>query len=140
LTFLTGQPCTAVSASALQSAGKPVSDVVTLTAEFANGSLGTIHYYANGHPSLPKELIEVHGGGVSARLENFRSLKLYGTKATGRKYYFNQVKGYAEEAAAFVQAVRHGTAAPIPFDHLYATCKATLCVEQSILTGRRLAC
>ena len=101
LTFLAGGPPVSLTATALQAGGRPVHDVVTLTLQFPGGSLGTIHYFANGNAALPKEFIEVHAGGISAELPNFRSLKLHGTRVPGRKSYFNQAKGYAEEGAGF---------------------------------------
>ena len=35
---------------------------VVVTLRMEDGSIGTIHYLANGDPSLPKERIEVFGG------------------------------------------------------------------------------
>ncbi|HXG12339.1 MAG TPA: bi-domain-containing oxidoreductase [Gemmataceae bacterium] len=137
LSFLADGPPVSVWAAALSVNGRPVPDVITLTLEFGNGSLGTIHYFANGHPSLPKELIEVHAGGISAQLFNFRSLKLYGARVPGRKYYFNQVKGFAEEARVFIAALRGGEP-PIPFEQLYQTCRATILAEESLRSGSRV--
>ena len=50
-------------------------DVVTITLSFADGSLGTIHYFANGHRRFPKERLEVFCEGRVLQLDNFRSLR-----------------------------------------------------------------
>ena len=50
-------------------------DVSSLELRFEDGSIGTIHYLANGHKSFPKERIEVFAGGRVLRLDNFRSLR-----------------------------------------------------------------
>ena len=136
LIYLTGSLPTRVTATPLAASGKPVGDVLTLTLAFSDGGVGTVHYFANGNSGLAKEYVEVHGGGISARLDNFRSLKVHGARSRGRRYYFNQVKGFREEAAAFVRAWRAGGPAPIPFAELYAGCKATILAEESARLGR----
>ena len=41
-----------------KSGARMPDDEATITLAFANGSMGTIHYVANGHESFPKERIE----------------------------------------------------------------------------------
>ena len=138
ITYLVGSPVVAVSASAVPATRTPKPDVATITVEFADSSIGTVHYFANGDPRLPKEYVEAFCGGACAQLTNFRSLALHGVKATGRTTFFNQVKGFAEEAEAVMAALRSGGPAPIPFDQLYATSKATLLVEQALTSGQKV--
>ena len=45
---------------------------------FADGSIGTVHYFANGHQAFPKERLEVFAGGRVLQLDNFRELRGYG--------------------------------------------------------------
>jgi predicted dehydrogenase/threonine dehydrogenase-like Zn-dependent dehydrogenase len=139
ISYLAGGPVVSMSAAAITAGTAAKSDIVTLTLGFGDGSIGTVHYFANGDSGLPKEQIEVFGGGVSAQLVNFRSLRLYGVKPNGRTKYLNQMKGFTEEAAAVIGAVRAGAPAPIPFEELYATSKATLLVEQAITSGHQIA-
>jgi predicted dehydrogenase len=134
LSFVSGSPPVAVSASAID--GK--SDVVTFTLEFANGSIGTVHYFANGNPGLPKEHIEVFGGGIAAQLFNFRRLKVAGARASGPTRVFGQAKGFAEEAAAVIAAVRSGQPAPIPFADLCLTSRVTFGVQRALANGGRI--
>lgn len=138
ITYMAGTTPVSVHASPLRKGGKALEDVVTFTLQFANGSIGTVHYFSNGDPSMPKEMVEVFGGGISAQLVNFRSLKVFGAKAPGKANYVNQVKGFEEEAQAFVAACRSSSGSPIPFKQLYGTTLATILVEKSIRTGERL--
>ncbi len=134
LTFLCGSRPVSVSASALAGA----RDVLTFTLEFANGSIGTVHYFANGNPAVPKEYVEVFGGGVAAQLLNFRRLKISGARAGGPTRAFGQAKGFAEEAAAVVTAVRSGLPAPISFGDLCLTSQATFGAARALVTGGRV--
>jgi predicted dehydrogenase len=138
LSFVAGSRPVDIAGSALAVASSATSDNVTVTMRFENGSIGTIHYLANGHPSLPKEFVEVFGGGAAAQLLNFRSLTVAGPRPPGRTRYFAQVKGFEQEAAAVIAAARAGRAAPIAFDDLCRTSLATLRVEQALASGRRV--
>jgi hypothetical protein len=51
----------------------------------------------------------------------------------------NQQKGFAEEAAAFVAAVRDGSAMPIPFEELVAVTQATFLALESLGSGAPVA-
>jgi len=138
LAFVAGSQPVDVSASAIVTPPPSTSDNVTLTVRFANGSIGTVHYFANGDPALPKEYVEVFGGGVAAQLSNFKSLRVAGARAAGRTSYFGQVKGFAEEATAVVEALKAGGPAPIAFADLLLTSRVTLAVETALTTGGRV--
>jgi predicted dehydrogenase/threonine dehydrogenase-like Zn-dependent dehydrogenase len=137
--FLTESLPVRVSAAAIRVGGRPADDTVTITVEMRDGSIATIHYFANGDSSMPKERVEVFGGGIAAELRNFRSLKLYGASPHGRSYYLNQMKGYAEEARATMTALVTGGPAPIPFEQLYAVSRATILATQAVAAGKALA-
>jgi predicted dehydrogenase/threonine dehydrogenase-like Zn-dependent dehydrogenase len=138
LSFISGSQPASVSASAVNVNGARTSDVLSFTLQFANGSIGTVHYFANGNPSIAKEYVEVFGHGIAAQLDNFRTLKVAGAKPAGRTRYLGQVKGFAEEARAVVEALRAGKPAPIPFEDLCLTSKVTFDVERAIASGARL--
>lgn len=137
--FITGEDPRAVSVNALRKGDEPVRDTAAINLEFSEGSLGSIQYLANGNPGLPKEYIEVFGSGKSAVLTNFRNLKLYGAKVKGRTRYFNQVKGFEQEAQAFVQALRAGEPSPIGFQQLYLSALAVFMAERALSSGRKEA-
>src|SRR5262249_12677340 len=63
LTHLAGALPVRVLAGALPDNGKYRTDNISVMLEFANRSIGTIAFCANGDPSFPKERIEIFGGG-----------------------------------------------------------------------------
>jgi predicted dehydrogenase/threonine dehydrogenase-like Zn-dependent dehydrogenase len=138
LTFLNGSEPVTVSAVAIGTPEDRKPDVLTVTLEFANGSLGTLHYFSNGHPGLPKEHLEVFGGGIAAQLLNFRTLRVSGARTQGKTRYFNQAKGFPEEARAVVDALCAGTGAPIAFATLYNTSRVTFEAERAMTSGTRI--
>ncbi len=115
-------------------------DNVSIQIRFANGSLGTILYVANGDPGFPKERVEVFGGGAVGVIDNWRDLKIrrHG-KTSGRKPFLAAEKGFEEELAAFVQSCRQGGALPIPFAGLVQTSRATFAIQESLRSGQPVA-
>ncbi|MBF0476062.1 MAG: hypothetical protein HQK59_09555, partial [Deltaproteobacteria bacterium] len=110
------------------------NDVVTLHISFDEGSLGTIHYFANGSRAYPKERLEVFGQDKTAVLDNFRTLELASAKGTRKIKKMNQQKGFEEEVAAFIQGIRENTY-PIPWPDLMDTTLVTFRVLDSLRTG-----
>src|SRR5262249_19126797 len=106
-------------------------DIVTITVGFADGSLGTIHYFSNGVASYPKERVEVFCQERIAVLDNFRRLELVANDRVKRKSVMNMQKGFAEEAQAFLNACRSGTA-PVALATLADTTRVTLRAVQDL--------
>ena len=102
------------------------SDTVSINIGYEDGSIGTIHYFALGHKSFPKERLEVFAGGRILVLDNFRKLSGFGWPGFKSMRFWQQNKGAVEMAAAFVAAVRAGTSSPIPFDELIEVSRTTL--------------
>jgi len=138
--FLAGSPIVAVDGHALANSGRYSGDNVSISLQFANGSLATISYLANGDRAFSKERLEVFGGGASAVLEDFRRLELVrnGRKQTTRAR-LRQDKGHRSEWAAFAQSVQKGQDAPISFEEIVCSTLATLRIDESVATGKRLA-
>jgi predicted dehydrogenase len=107
-------------------------DKVTFTLTFADGSIGTVHYLANGHRSFPKERLEVFCSGRILQLDNFRRLQGFGWPGFKKMNLWQQDKGNQACAAAFVEAIRTGKPAPIPFQELIATTLTTFCVVEAL--------
>jgi predicted dehydrogenase/threonine dehydrogenase-like Zn-dependent dehydrogenase len=128
LRFLAGAAITGVQAHSV--GGSPSDgirgDKAVITLTFADGSIGTIHYLANGHKSFPKERLEVFCGGRILVLDNFRRLTGYGWKGFRGERLWRQDKGHAAAVSAFVSAVEHGSPPPIPFPELVEVTRATL--------------
>ena len=106
-------------------------DVVTLTIGFDDGSMGTLHYFANGDASMPKERIEVFGQERIAVLDDYRTLELIAGGKTERKTSRTMQKGFAEEAKAFLEGCRTG-AAPVPASVLIETTLVTLLAVEDL--------
>jgi len=98
--------------------GPPKSDNATITLRFENGSIGTVHYLANGHKAYPKERLEVFCGGRILVLDNFRRLTGFGWPKFSGLRSWRQDKGQDACVAAFVQAVKKGEPSPIPLDEV----------------------
>lgn len=125
----------AVHAMATPHAQRPLecSDDIVATMRFANGSVGTLLYSGAGDPRLPKERLEVFGGGSSAVLDDFRRLELFrGGKREVIKA--RQDKGHNDQIAAFLQTVK-GAAEPGPVETYLASSRATLGLAESLRTG-----
>jgi predicted dehydrogenase len=111
LRFLVGCPIVAYSRTGMDAA---TGDTVSLQLEFADGSIGTVHYFANGSKAFPKERLEVFAAGRVLQLDNFRRLTGYGWPGFKKMNLWRQDKGQKACAAAFVRAVAQGGPAPIP--------------------------
>jgi predicted dehydrogenase len=101
-------------------------DTVTITITYEDGSIGTVHYFASGHKSFPKERLEVFTGGRILVLDNFRKLTGFGWPGFKSMRLWKQNKGAAEMAVAFVAAIRANDLSPIPFDELLEVSRTTL--------------
>jgi predicted dehydrogenase/threonine dehydrogenase-like Zn-dependent dehydrogenase len=138
LGFLVGGPAVAVRVSALPNQGRYCDDNVVATIDFSDGSIGTITYVANGDQSFSKERLEVFAGQSVAVLDDFRVLTLVrGGRSQTFRSRFRQDKGHRGEWQAFVQAIRTGAAAPIPFTDIVNTTLTTLEIVEAVRTGER---
>jgi predicted dehydrogenase len=139
LTYLAASPIVEVEARAIGNSGRYSGDNIVASLRFANGSEGTISYLANGDRSYSKERLEVFGGGAVAMLEDFRRLELVrdGRKETVQSR-LRQDKGHRAEWAAFTQFVLRRTEPPIRFEDVILSTLATLRIQESVMTGKRL--
>jgi predicted dehydrogenase/threonine dehydrogenase-like Zn-dependent dehydrogenase len=81
------------------------ADSVIVQVAFADGSVASLQYLANGSPKLSKERVEVFSGGVVAVLDDFRSLEILREGTRWGKKSKRQEKGHNEEMRAFVDLV-----------------------------------
>ncbi|MFC7491304.1 MULTISPECIES: bi-domain-containing oxidoreductase [unclassified Knoellia] len=107
------------------------------TLRFEEGSLATITYSTDGDPRVPKEALDVSGGGRNARLDNFTRAAVWtGARRTSTRAFMGQDKGQRAELDAFLEAVRLGAAMPISLESLVATTRVTLAVGESLATRK----
>ncbi len=131
LRFLTGARIRRWHVASIDTDSGVADDKSSMTLSFADGSVGSVHYFANGHGSFPKERIEAFCGGRILQLDNFRRLRGYGWKQFRRLGGWRQDKGQAACAAAFVAAVSNGDEAPTPFDELVEVSRATIEIAEA---------
>jgi polar amino acid transport system substrate-binding protein len=113
-------------------------DTASITLKFSDGSLGTVQYFSNGSTAIDKEYCEVFCEGTTATLKNFTTLELASGKRV-KSYAFNGTKGHAEGIGATLDAVKRGTAMPIPYDVLRAVTLATFAAEESLRSGQAVS-
>ena len=114
-----------VHAAATAMAG-PAADTAVLTLRFANGSISTIQYFANGDKAVPKERLEVFADGRILALDNFRKLSAHGWPRGAGLKSLRQDKGQKACAAAFVEAARRGGPSPIPLAELLEVSRVSI--------------
>ena len=109
-----------------------INDTVTISLTFADGSLGTIHYFANSGRNFPKERIEVFCGGRVLQLNNYRSLRAYGWPNVGTTRGWRQDKGHNICVSEFVNAILNGEQSPIPWEEVYEVSKVALDLSKQV--------
>lgn len=126
LRFLAASPIVGVQAISAS------EDNVTTTLRFENGSIGTVHYFSNGHKSFPKEQLEVFCGGKVLQLDNFRKLRGYGWSGFKKMDLWSQDKGQTMCVSAFIDAIHQGGGSPIPWNELVEVTQVTFDIMDSL--------
>jgi predicted dehydrogenase/threonine dehydrogenase-like Zn-dependent dehydrogenase len=133
LTFLVGVPPTSVYVQALPDDSRYREDNVVMILTFADGSLGTVNYLANGDKAYPKERVEVFTGGRIAILDDFRTLEMvHQGKRQVTRSVLRQDKGHRAEWEAFSAAILAGGPAPIPYEHLFGVTEASFAAMDAL--------
>jgi predicted dehydrogenase/threonine dehydrogenase-like Zn-dependent dehydrogenase len=107
-------------------------DKATITLQFADGSVGAIHYLANGDKGFPKERLEVFCAGKVLQLDNFRSLRGWGWKHFSKMHLWRQDKGQSACASTFLDAVKQGQPAPIPLDEILEVSRVSIELQNAL--------
>ena len=137
LSFLVGAPPSSVNMTALPDGGRYHQDNAILTLAYPDGSIGTIHYLANGDKAFPKEQVDVFTAGRVAVLNDFRQLEMvYNGHRNVLRSRFKQDKGHAASWQAFLNATREGKPAPIPYKDLWGVTLASFAALKSLKTGQ----
>jgi predicted dehydrogenase/threonine dehydrogenase-like Zn-dependent dehydrogenase len=109
------------------------TDNISVSIKFDNGSIGNLIYVANGPRALPKEQIEVFGGGKVGRIHDFRSGEFITDSKTIK--IKSTSKGHKQEVLAFIEAIRNkSTTSPISFSSILLTTQTTLSIIDSLKT------
>jgi predicted dehydrogenase len=102
--------------------------------QFANGSLSTIHYVCGSERGWEREVIDVLGGGRSARISGFRQLVLNGTRGRERKWQLQPDLG--QKAMLEAMVAQFSGAGEDYTQRFVASAQTLLAVQRSILERR----
>jgi predicted dehydrogenase/threonine dehydrogenase-like Zn-dependent dehydrogenase len=138
LRCLVGAPVRSVQAACVQNEDvlHTNRDSVAVTLTYADGSLGTILYYACGNSAYPKEHLEIASGGAMAVLNDYCRLDIIGRDRQVLKS--RQDKGFEAEVETFVKSVAEDGAFPIPFGEMIETTRVTFAIHEALNTARTI--
>ncbi|MEO9512904.1 MAG: bi-domain-containing oxidoreductase [Flavobacteriaceae bacterium] len=132
--FTEGRPISVFADSIdTQNSDLTTEDNVSVVIKFDNGSIGNLLYLANGDKSVPKEHIEVYGGGITGIIHDFRSGVIHRDNRSNKIKISG--KGHKQEVSAFVQAIVEGKDSPVSFQSIYDTTLTTFKIQDSLRTG-----
>lgn len=132
--YLVGHPITGITAQMMGAAPaiRVREDKMSISLQFADGSTGVVHYFANGSKQFPKERVELFSEGRVLALDNFKHLTGYGWAGLRRQRSWRQDKGHQHEVQAFVDRIHNGGEWLIPWAELREVTLATfVAVEQA---------
>lgn len=134
VSFLAGSRVESVLMSAMEQNPEVNTDNAIITLKLKNGSQGVVNYFSNGHKSYPKERIEVYSRGRVLVIDNFRKMTAHGFTGlkggTGR-----QDKGHRRQFELYLQRIKAGGPALIPFEALVNTTRTSFAALESLKTG-----
>ena len=138
LQYLAGAPPVYLFAESISAKSSKIvdADSIFITLRFADGSNGCVAYLSEGDKSLAKERVEIFGGGRAFVLDDFRRATLYKDGREEQVALKAQDKGQQEQVRVVCASVLQGGAAPISYDELAATTRATFRVLDSLLERR----
>lgn len=114
----------------------PFPDTITAQVEFADGSCGQLVYSAEGDSSWPKEICTVFGAGLTAELQNFKTLAIHRHRKRTAKEF--EGKGHAEQMAAWTAFLRGEAPHPVPFAAARQSMLLTFAAVEAIQQGRTI--
>ncbi len=111
---------------------KVTEDKALISLTFEDGSIGSIHYFANGGKSFPKERIEVFCENAVLQLDNFIKLRGFGWKGFTKMNLWSQDKGQKNCVNAFMKSVREGGTNPIPEDEIFEIARVSVDIAEML--------
>lgn len=118
--YVIGSTPESVYAEALGNNGS--DEDVSVQIKFADGSIANIQYITVGDSSIPKEKVEVFGGGNYEEISNFKQ---------GR-FSLSQDKGHENQFKQYVYHLKKGLVSPISMNELVTTSLVTFAIGDSI--------
>jgi predicted dehydrogenase/threonine dehydrogenase-like Zn-dependent dehydrogenase len=136
ITYISGSLVDSVVMNSMGENPQENTDNASILLKYQNGSTGVINYFSNGNKGYSKERIEVYSQGKTMVIDNFRKSKYYGLKSSGISGIFqNQDKGHKEQFRLFLERLKNGGEAIIPFEEIVNTSMASICAVESLKLG-----
>jgi predicted dehydrogenase/threonine dehydrogenase-like Zn-dependent dehydrogenase len=107
-------------------------DKASITLCFEDGSFGTLHYFANGGSTFPKERVEVFCDNAVLQMDNYRMLKGFGWPGFKKMRLMKQDKGQVACAKVFVDSIKSGKPSPIPYEEVMESSRVSIEVAESL--------
>lgn len=111
---------------------KVTEDKTIISLTFEDGSVGSIHYLANGGKSFPKERIEIFCENAVLQLDNFRKLRGFGWRGFAKMNLWSQDKGQRNCVHAFMKSVRDGGKNPIAQDEIFEVARVSVDIAEML--------
>lgn len=130
--YFTEAEAKSVDVNAISPATEHVSsrDNFIATLKYSDGSVCTLIYTALGSQALAKEYIEIYCDGKTLVIDDFKELRVYGSKAKGWKG--PQDKGHLRELEEFGRTLSNGGVWLIPLDELIRATKISFLVDREV--------
>ena len=128
--FFAGASIVSSHATTMAGGDGALGDCVAIQLAFADGSIATVHYLANGSKDFPKERVEIFAGGKVMVCDNYRTSRIIGGK--GKLKTSSQDKGHQAELSAFIEAIKSGGDWPIAADELLEVSRHTIKLDQQV--------
>lgn len=133
ITYLTESRVVKVVMNSLGPEQKSNTDNASILLYYENGSQGVINYFSNGSKAYSKERIEIFSQNRTIIIDNFRKSKYYGFRTSGLS--MTQNKGHSEQFKRFINQLKHGGPAIIPFTDIMNTSKTAIAAVESLKEG-----
>jgi predicted dehydrogenase/threonine dehydrogenase-like Zn-dependent dehydrogenase len=114
----------------------PYPDSITAQVEFADGSCGQLVYSAEGDSSWPKEICTVFGAGLTAELQNFKTLAVHRQRKRATSEF--EGKGHAQQMTAWTAFLRGEQPHPVPFESARQSMLLTFAAMEALQHGRTI--
>ncbi len=132
--FLAGSPIADFSSKKMgdNNFTKITEDKAIITLSFEDGSIGAIHYLANGGKSFPKERIEVFCDNAVLQIDNFRRMKGFGWKDFSKMNLLWQDKGQFNLAKTFINSLDNPNNPPIPIGEVFEVARYSIDIAEKL--------
>ncbi|MCA9450219.1 MAG: Gfo/Idh/MocA family oxidoreductase, partial [Candidatus Omnitrophica bacterium] len=134
LAYWTGEEVASLRVDCLRSEhGVPAGEEnISVILRYSGGSTATLVYTSEGSPLVPKEFYEVHGGGRSAVLDDWRRLDLFDGRKKQSIRNRAQDKGHSAELKHFFECVEKGHQPELTLAECAATTRVSFDIQEAL--------